>query len=380
MRCLPRWILLCIYDSLNMETTVYTLTELSSMVEEAIQECMPTTYMVQAEIASLSEKGGHLYMDLVEKADRGLMSARMRATCWQSRQAMLRAYFQQETGMSLQPGLQILIEVEVQYHPVYGLSLNILNIDPRYTLGDLARQRQETIRQLTEEGVMDMQRQLILPTLVRRLAVISASEAAGYGDFCHQLDESPYGFHTTLFAATMQGERAEQSIIAALESIYQQIEDFDAVVIIRGGGASTDLSCFDRYALCAHCAQFPLPVLTGIGHTRDVSVLDMVAYQSLKTPTAVAAWLIERMDTQRQRIDDMLRRLQQTAKRQLLIRQHRIEMLEQRLQSCSPERIYRMGYSLLTSGGKLIRSVGDVQPGQIVTSHLADGEIQSTVC
>lgn len=181
-----------------METTVYTLTELSSMVEEAIQECMPTTYMVQAEIASLSEKGGHLYMDLVEKADRGLMSARMRATCWQSRQAMLRAYFQQETGMSLQPGLQILIEVEVQYHPVYGLSLNILNIDPRYTLGDLARQRQETIRQLTEEGVMDMQRALSLPTLVRRLAVISASEAAGYGDFYHQLDESPYGFHTTL--------------------------------------------------------------------------------------------------------------------------------------------------------------------------------------
>ena len=363
-----------------METTVYTLTELSSMVEEAIQECMPTTYMVQAEIASLSEKGGHLYMDLVEKAERGLLSARMRATCWQSRQVMLRAYFQQETGMPLQPGLQILIEVEVQYHPVYGLSLNILNIDPRYTLGDLARQRQETIRQLTEEGVMDMQRQLSLPTLVRRLAVISASEAAGYGDFCHQLDESPYGFHTTLFAATMQGERAEQSIIAALESIYQQIEDFDAVVIIRGGGATTDLSCFDRYALCAHCAQFPLPVLTGIGHTRDVSVLDLVAYQSLKTPTAVAAWLIERMDTQRQRIDDMLRRLQQTAKRQLLIRQHRIEMLEQRLQSCSPERIYRMGYSLLTSGGKLIRSVGDVQPGQIVTSHLADGEIQSTVC
>ena len=212
------------------------------MVEDAIRDCMPETYLVQAEIASLSEKGGHLYLDLVEKADRSLLSARMRATCWQARQAMLRAYFQQETGMPLQAGLQILIEVEVQYHPVYGLSLNILNIDPRYTLGDLARQRQETIRQLTEEGVMDMQRALSLPTLVRRLAVISASEAAGYGDFCHQLEESPYRFSTTLFAATMQGERAEQSIIAALESIYRQVEDFDAVVIIRGGGATTDLS------------------------------------------------------------------------------------------------------------------------------------------
>ena len=358
----------------------YTLSELSALIEDALMECLPETYPVQAEIASLSEKGGHLYLDLVEKADRGLMAARMRATCWQQRWGMLRAYFEQETGMPLRAGMQVLVEVEVQYHAVYGLSLSIVNIDPRYTLGDLARQRQETIRRLTEEGVLDMQSALSLPTLVRRLAVISASEAAGYGDFCHQLSDSPYRFSTELFPATMQGEHAEQSILSALDAIYGRVEDFDAVVIIRGGGATTDLSCFDSYALCAHCAQFPLPVVTGIGHTRDVSVLDLVAHLSLKTPTAVAAWLIQRMDTHLQRIDDLLRRLHQTAQRQILLRRHRVELLEQRLGACSPERIYRMGYSLLTADGHVVRSIEEIQPRQLLTTHLMDGDICSRVC
>lgn len=362
-----------------IEIKTYTLSELSILIEDSLRECLPETYLVQAEIASLSEKGGHLYVDLVEKAGRGLIAARMRATCWQSRWAMLRAYFLQETGMQLQTGMQVLVEVEVQFHAVYGLSLNILNIDPRYTLGDLARQRQETIRRLTEDGIMDLQRSFPLPTLVRRLAVISASEAAGYGDFVHQLSDSPYRFSTSLFPATMQGEHAEQSILSALDAVFAQVEDFDAVVIIRGGGATTDLSCFDQYTLCAHCAQFPLPILTGIGHTRDVSVLDLVAHLALKTPTAVAAWLIERMDTQRIRIDDLLRRLSQTATRQVLIRQHRVELLEQRLAACSPERIYRMGYSLLTSGGHVVRSIRDVHVGQALTTHLLDGEIESEI-
>ena len=362
-----------------MERKTYTLSELSSLIEETIIDGMPETYLVRAEIASLNERSGHLYFDLVEKADRGIMAARLRATCWQQRQRMLQAYFRQETGTPLQPGLQILVEVEVQFHAVYGLSLNIINIDPRYTVGDLARQRQETIRRLTEDGVLDMQQSLVLPTLVRRLAVISASEAAGYGDFCHQLADSPYRFSTSLFPATMQGERAEQSIISALETIFAQVEDFDAVVIIRGGGATTDLSCFDQYSLCALCAQFPLPIISGIGHTRDVSILDIVAHLALKTPTAVAAWLVERMDNQSARIDDMLRRLAQTATRQVLIRRHRVELLEQRLAACSPERIYRMGYSLLTSNGRVVHSVRDVQPGQPLTTHLLDGQIESQV-
>ena len=359
-----------------------TLSQLSDIIEASLEKALPTTYWVVAEIASMSEKSGHLYLDLVEKGERGLMVARQRATCWQNRQQMLQIYFEQETGTRLQAGLQVLVEVEVHFHSVYGLSLNIVNIDPRFTVGDLARQRQETILRLKKDGVLEMQQGLVLPTIVRRLAVISAVGAAGYGDFCDQLNESSYTFHTTLFEAVMQGENAEQSIIAALQQIYDQTEEgihYDAVIIIRGGGATTDLSCFDQYTLCALCAQFPLPIITGIGHTRDVSVLDLVSHLALKTPTAVAAWLIKRLDGQATLIDELRMRLKQTAQRQIMLRQHRIDLLRQRLESCSPERIYRLGYTLLTANGKVVRSVQDVQKGQTITSHLLDGQIQSIV-
>lgn len=359
-----------------------TLSQLSDLIELTITESMPDTYWVVAEIASLSEKGGHLYLDLVEKGDRGLMVARQRATCWQNRQQLLQAYFQQETGTRLQTGMQILVEVEIHFHAVYGLSLNIVNIDPRFTVGDLARQRQETILRLQKDGVLDMQQALVLPTITRRLAVISAAGAAGYDDFCQQLNESPYHFSTTLFQAVMQGENAEQSIINALQQIYDQTEEgdlYDAVIIIRGGGASTDLTCFDQYTLCALCAQFPLPIITGIGHTRDVSVLDLVSHLALKTPTAVASWLIKRLDSQTTHIDELRLRLRQTAQRQIMLRQHHIDLLRQRLAACSPERIYRMGYTLLTANGKVVRSVQDVAKGQTLTSHLIDGTIQSVV-
>ena len=313
-----------------------------------------------------------MYLELVEsqktKIERGV-AAKMRATCWSGTQEMLSAYFESETGQTLQPGMAVLVETEVQYHPVYGLSLSITNIDPSYTLGDIARQRQQTINQLQKDGLLDAQQLLPLPTLIRRIAVISSPNAAGYEDFKHQLEHSPFTFHLSPFFATMQGESAAKSIIAALE----EIEGFDAVVIIRGGGATTDLSCFDDYELCAVCAQFELPILTGIGHTRDISILDLVAHEALKTPTAVAEWLIHRMEDQTNRINDLLQRLQRTAERQILIRRHRIDMLEQRLAACNPERIYRMGYSLLTKNGKVIRSVQELQKGDTVVTHLADG-------
>lgn len=356
-----------------------TLSQLSELIEKAVTTALPDTYWVVAEIASMSEKSGHLYLDLVEKGERGLMVARQRATCWQNRQQLLQAYFRQETGTSLHAGLQVLLEVEVHCHAVYGLSLNIVNIDPRFTVGDMARQRQQTILRLEQDGVLDMQQALVLPTIVRRLAVISAVGAAGYEDFCRQLNESPYAFLTTLFEAVMQGDNAEQSIISALEAIYNQEQQFDAVVIIRGGGASTDLSCFDQYTLCALCAQFPLPIITGIGHTRDVSVLDLVSHLALKTPTAVASWLIKRLDSQSIRIDELRQRLRLTAQRQIMLRQHRIDLLRQRLEACSPERIYRMGYTLLTANGKVVRSVHQVEAGQRITSHLMDGTIESIV-
>lgn len=379
----------------------YSLSELCAQIEIVLMDGLPDTYWVRCEIASLSEKGGHLYLDLVEKGQRGLFVARQRATCWNGRQQMLRAYFAQETGSSLQVGMQVLLEVSVRFHSVYGLSLDVQGIDPQYTLGDMARQRQAAISRLQAEGVFDMQRMLSLPTLTRRLAVVSAAEAAGYSDFVHQLEESSYSFVATLFPAVMQGDRAAASIRAALDSIGATEEEFDAVVIIRGGGATTDLTCFDDYALAALCAQFPLPILTGIGHTRDVSVLDMVAFQALKTPTAVAAFLVERMDEQMERMQRLTYRLQQTALRQVLLRRHRVEqleqrlyagvqawamlrrnhirMLEQRVETLNPERVYRLGYSLLRKEGRVVRSVADCRQDDTVSAELADGIVQLTV-
>ena len=368
----------------------YTLTELCALIGEALDEGLAHSYWVKAEISSLSERGGHLYLELVDNHQSPTthhpspVASKMRATCWAGNKEMLLAYFESETGQTLQPGMAVLVEAQVQFHPVYGLSLSIVNIDPSYTLGDMARQRQLTIAQLQADGLLEAQQLLTLPTLIRRIAVISSANAAGYEDFKHQLDNSPYRFETQLIGATMQGSGAEQSILAALEAISPNPSPvtplYDCVVIIRGGGATTDLSCFDSYTLCAVCAQFELPVITGIGHTRDVSVLDLVAHRALKTPTAVAEWLIHRMDEQRTRIAELTLRLQRTRERQILIRRHRIEMLEQRLAACNPERIYRMGYSLITKNGQVIRSVTELQPGDTITTHLADGIIESRVC
>lgn len=358
----------------------YSLSQLCNQIEQVFSMEFASTYWVQAEIASLSVRGGHGYFELVEKADStGILAAKVRATCWSNVYRMLSAYFVEETGSSLQVGMQILVEVEVHFHAVYGLSLNICNIDPTYTIGDLARQRADTIAKLQQDGVFDLQKGLTLPTLVHRLAVISSDSAAGYQDFVNQLQASNYAIHTTLFSAVMQGDQAERSIIAALRAIYDVVEDFDAVVIIRGGGSTTDLSCFDSYELASHCAQFPLPILSGIGHTKDVSVVDMVVYMALKTPTAVAAFVVDRFDSARHLIQDWYRRLQMTAERQLLIRRHTLELLHQRLTLCSPERIYQMGYSLLTVDGKVVESVHDVQPGQQITTHLKDGVVLSEV-
>ena len=355
----------------------YKLSEVCSIVEEVIT--METeTYWVQAEIASISVRGGHCYLDLVEKSVSGI-EAKMRATIWANVYALLRPYFHEETGTDLQVGMQVLVEATVDFHAVYGLSLNITNIDPTYTIGDLAKQRQETIAKLLAEGVMDMNKSLALPTIVRRIAVISSESAAGYGDFRHQLEDGGYRFETTLFPAIMQGEHAPKSIIVALDTIANQEEEWDAVVIIRGGGATTDLTCFDDYNLCNHCAQFPLPIITGIGHTKDVSVLDMVSFAPLKTPTAVAQYFVDGRLTQAQRLRDLEQRLRRIAENILLVRRHKIELLTQRLAMCSPERIYKMGYSLVTAGSKVIRSAADLQAGERITTHFLDGEKEAIV-
>lgn len=357
--------------------TSLSLSELSLLIEDAVRTNLDDTYWVRAEIASISTRGGHGYLDLVEKADNGLFAAKSRATCWSTVYPMLSAYFQAETGSPLQAGMQVLVEVEVTFHAVYGLSLNIVNIDPSYTLGDLARQRQQTIARLQQEGIFELQKALSLLLLPARLAVISSDKAAGYEDFNHQLQSSPFAIHTTLFPAVMQGDNAEASILEALEQIAAAADDYDAVVIIRGGGAGSDLRCFDAYNLCLHCAQFPLPILTGIGHTRDISILDMVVHTALKTPTAVAAFIIDRFAFQQEQIDRLRVRLRQTAERQIMLRRHRIDLLRQAVAMQSPARIYQKGYSLLTADGRIVRSVRDVQAGQTLCSHLSDGTVYS---
>ena len=357
--------------------TTYTLSQLASFIDQSLTLLRADTFWVRAEIASLSTRSGHGYMELVEKGATGMLAAKMRATCWSNVYLMLCAYFEQETGQRLQAGMQVLLEVSVQFHPVYSLSLNVQSIDPTFTLGEMARLRQQTLNRLAREGLMDKQQQLSLPTLPLRLAVISSEQAAGYGDFMDELRQSEFAFRVQLFAAMMQGDRAEMSIVEALHAVAEQADRYDAVVLIRGGGASTDLGCFDGYGVAAACALCPLPVLSGIGHTKDVSIVDQVVYLPLKTPTAVADFLNGQLQMQGERLLRLRQRLQQTADRQLLIRRHRLEMLRHRLELCSPERIYQRGYSLTTLNGKPLRSVSELQQGLTIETHLSDGTVQS---
>lgn len=354
-----------------------SLRELMLLVREAIEDGLPSTYWVRAEIASLSAKpGGHCYLELIDQG------ARVRANCWANMWTLLSHYFLEETGAPLQVGQQVMLEVTVDMHPQYGLSLNVKNICPAFTLGEQARQRQETIRQLTEQGMLELQRQLPLPTLLRRVAVISAADAAGYQDFVHQLEASPYRFHCQLFPAVMQGTGAPASIMQAMDAALE--ENWDVCVIIRGGGATTDLSCFDDRELCLACAQYPLPILSGIGHTRDVSILDMVAYLAVKTPTAAAEWLVSRMDNEAARLQSLLERLRRTAVHQVTLRREQLTHLWSLILTLSPERIYRQGYSLahVVRPGeekRILRSTTEVQPGDVLEISLPDGLIRAKV-
>ena len=380
----------------------YSLSELCAEIQEVVENDLLERYWVRAEIASLSARG-HCYMELVEKADDNMLAAKVRATCWSNVYSLLSAYFIQETGQALRVGMQVLVEVSVAFHPVYGLSLNVWNIDPTYTQGDLAKQRQATILRLTEDGVMELQQRLELPTLIRKVAVISAADAAGYGDFCDQLQNNRFGvkFEVELFAAVMQGDQAPKSIIKALNEIVSEEEKWDIVVIIRGGGATTDLGCFDDYELASHCAQFPLPILSGIGHTRDMSIVDMVAHTSVKTPTAAAEWLIERVAEQVEMIRQLALRLQRAtqhavvqennklqaymqrlshaAQRLLMQEQNRLQMWTKTIELHSPERIFKMGYSLTLSNGKPVIKKEDVKEGDVLKTYLQDGVVESVV-
>ena len=439
--------------------TTLTLYELNCLVREVIECEMPNEYWVEAELSECRESRGHCYMELIQKDEQNATPvAKASAKCWASKWMIVRPYFERTTGQQLHAGMKVLLKVYPQFHEAYGFSWIVTDIDPTYTLGDMARKRQEIIRQLKDQGIFDLQKELHLPLFCQRIAVISSQTAAGYGDFCNQLSDNPYGFkfQTRLFPAIMQGEGVEQSIIAALERIFSEYSDFsdhsentvppfDCVVIIRGGGATSDMSGFDTLALAENVANFPLPIITGIGHDRDESILDMVSHTRVKTPTAAATLLIDHLkivhdainnaqesitlftrqklstlNFQLSTLQEMLPKLFTIVKtrqeacieslymrilsciretvisslgkinafetrlpiltdRRLMTEKHRLQLMEEKAKNLDPTLLLQRGYSITTKNGKVVRYVEELQIGDDLETHLANGTVHSIV-
>ena len=405
-----------------------TLSELQRHIKQALEGALPLPVWVVAEVSELKVNySGHCYLELVEKSEpaRGgtpIPRAQARAVIWRQQYAMLSAYFEAETGSRLATGMKILAKVLVSYHELYGLSLQITDLDASYTLGEVERQKQMTIAQLQADGVWDMNREQELPLLTQRVAIVSSAAAAGYRDFCNELQQGGYAFRTTLFDAVVQGQAAEESICAALAAVAERQEGFDVVVIIRGGGSASDLSCFNSYRLCSYVAQFPLPVVTGIGHDKDTSVADMVAHTPLKTPTAVAAWLTERMARLEGWLTDAAMHLSELAVKATQREQLRLERMagevarlggtycerarsrmamlgeqlrsevarfierramflqvaESSVEARAPEKILQLGFAIVRCDGRAVTSAKGLK-GREVDIQLAEGYIKAEV-
>lgn len=384
----------------------FTLYELQRIIGAAIEQFLAKPVWVSAEIAEIKlNASGHCYLELVERdkdsASGKAAKAQSRAVIWKSHYPRLAAKFEGATGRALSAAMKILVEVAVSFHPVYGLSLQITDIDPTYTLGDIERQKEITIARLKADGVWDMNRELSVPRVVQRVAVVSSATAAGYRDFMQELALSPYNIHTTLFEATMQGEGSEQSIADALAAIAEREEEFDAVAIIRGGGSTTDLECFNAYLTALCVAQFPLPVLTGIGHDKDVSIVDMVAAIPLKTPTAVAAWICntaERFDGELEyaavvlreschkvtqaaatKLDHYASQLKQNTKIALMRQSEKLDSYAMLTKNFAPTRLLELGFAVARGERGVIRSAADVAVGDRITIDVADGRLTAEI-
>ena len=404
-----------------------TLLELNGLVRSTLQREMPDSCWVQAEISGLSPSGqGHCYMELVQKEPSGhIFLAKAKANVWRSTWLRLKPFFEAQTGESLKVGMKVLLQVSVTFHEVYGYSLTVQDIDPTYTLGDMARRRREILEQLKREGVIDQNRELEIPSLPHRIAVISSATAAGYGDFLNQLSGNVYGFrfYVKLFPALMQGEEVERSVIAAMDSVAARRDDFDVLVIIRGGGAVSELSCFDSYNLAVNIANFPLPVITGIGHDRDDTVADTVAHTKVKTPTAAAGFLIDKVFETASALEEMTRRLGYAVGERMnaeMIRiekiaqklpslyavvkvrheqmignlwnravsgvrnmftahTHRLELLEKGIEAADPVIILKRGYTLTRCNGRMVKAASDLRKGDRITSVFPDGSVESEI-
>ena len=401
-----------------------TLFELNRLVREAIEDALPMEYWVEAELSECRESRGHCYMELIQKDEQTATPiAKASAKCWANKWLTIRPYFERTTGQQLHAGMKVLLQVYPQFHEAYGFSWIVTDIDPTYTLGDMARKRQEIIQKLKAEGVFDLQKELQLPVFCQRIAVISSQTAAGYGDFCNQLADNPYGFkfETQLFPAIMQGEGVEQSIISALEQIYDM--PFDCVVIIRGGGATSDMSGFDTLALAENVANFPIPIITGIGHERDESILDMISHTRVKTPTAAAALLIDHLKgvletiegaqsvishyvqqklsiansqlsiiseaiprlfsivktRQEAKIDALYTRLPMLIERRLTSERHRLQLMDEKLKALDPTLLLARGYSITMHNGRAVKDASQLPPGAEIETRLAKGTIHSVI-
>lgn len=401
-----------------------TLFELNRLVREAIEDALPMEYWVEAELSECRESRGHCYMELIQKDEQTATPiAKASAKCWANKWLTIRPYFERTTGQQLHTGMKVLLQVYPQFHEAYGFSWIVTDIDPTYTLGDMARKRQEIIQKLKAEGVFDLQKELQLPVFCQRIAVISSQTAAGYGDFCNQLADNPYGFkfETQLFPAIMQGEGVEQSIISALEQIYDM--PFDCVVIIRGGGATSDMSGFDTLALAENVANFPIPIITGIGHERDESILDMISHTRVKTPTAAAALLIDHLKgvletiegaqsmithyvqqklsiansqlsiiseaiprlfsivktRQEAKIDALYTRLPMLIERRLTSERHRLQLIDEKLKALDPTLLLARGYSITMHNGRAVKDASQLPPGAEIETRLAKGTIHSVI-
>ena len=389
-------------NSIDSPLTLYSL---NNLVRNAVADAMPSRYWVTGELSEVRETAtGHCYIELVQRDEKTQeMVAKARGTIWARIYSMLRPYFLEQTGQKFAAGLKVLLQVTVSFHELYGFTLDVCDIEPAYTIGDIARQRQLIIKRLTEEGVIGLNKELEIPLLPQRIAIISSATAAGYGDFCDQLMNNRYGFvfYPHLFPAPMQGNTAEQGIIDALDRIAAHAECWDAVVIIRGGGATSDLGCFDSYDLANNCAQFPLPIITGIGHLRDESVLDIVAHTSAKTPTAVAELLIHamlanesmldglqegianavtgRIKDEKRRIETIVGRIPVATALFMQAQQHKLELHQRSIDAASPEHILSLGYSITRINGKAVRNAADLATGDKVQTTVANGEFTSIV-
>lgn len=341
-----------------------SLFEFNSLVKKTLESSLEPHYWIVAEISEMRlNQKGHCYMEVVEK-EGNFVSAKIRANIWAYTYRNLSGWFEAVTHSPLQPGIKILFKASINFHEVYGMSLTIKDIDPNFTLGERAKKRKEIIDRLVKEGVFDMNQSLDLPLVPQHIAVISSETAAGYGDFLDQLNNNSRGFafQTTLFQALMQGDKAGESIVNALLSIHESIEEFDLVVIIRGGGAQVDLDCFDQYDLAAHIAQFPIPVITGIGHERDETIADLVAHTKMKTPTAVAEFLISGLERIDDQLNESIYRIERAALNLVQLESFRLQAVSNKLElsakgqfNLAKEKISQLKLSLRFSSLEMLK-------------------------